>query len=180
MLIHWPGATNVSNSEPLLSKLRQESWRVLEEFYNEGKFRAIGVSNYEVSHLEELISYAKVKPMVNQIEVHPRFPNGELREFCNANDIKVVAYSSLGKGNLITHPTTTSIAQRVQKTPAQVLLKWALQQNMAVIPKSIHEVRIREWSPDRMEGWELSNEDFGLIQTMDDSYRYAWNPSMVS
>lgn len=149
------------------------------------------------------MSFATIPPMVNQIEVHPRFPNREVRQYCKEQGktvsfdgiqkrsigIQVVAYSSFGTGDLIGHPIVQEIAQNVSKSPSQVflllfrvksflkvLLKWALQQDLAVIPKSIQKHRIEEWTTEHMQDWVLSSENMQRLDSMEDGTKYCWNP----
>lgn len=112
-LIHWPGKAAF-----------RESWQALEELYSAGKIKAIGVSNFEIHHLEELLSFAKVTPVVNQVELHPKLAQQALRDFCEKHDIKVQAWSPLMQGKLLTDPVVKDIAEKHQKTPAQVILRW--------------------------------------------------------
>ncbi|KAL4531082.1 hypothetical protein Ndes2526B_g04759 [Nannochloris sp. 'desiccata'] len=99
MLIHWPGAAKTELSSPENAKKRQRTWRALEELYTKGFARAIGVSNYEIHHLEQLVTYAKVLPVLNQVECHPKWPQNELRQFCFENNIALAAYSPFATGD---------------------------------------------------------------------------------
>ena len=121
-LVHWPGVQGKDVSDAENPSLRRQSWAVIEDHYKRGVFRAIGVSNYEVRHLKELLGECSEAPHVNQIEVQPQFQNEELVAFCRANDIHVTAYSSLGKGadQLLEHPTVLEVSKLLDKTPAQV------------------------------------------------------------
>ncbi|MBW3059111.1 aldo/keto reductase [Spiroplasma poulsonii] len=129
-LIHWPTVD------------RNECFRALETAYKAKKIRAIGVSNFEVSHLQELMTISEVKPMVNQIELHPGLNNTAVVEFCQQNGIIVESWATLMQGKCVTNPTILKIAEKHQKSPAQVCLKWAVQQNIVVIPKSTHKERL--------------------------------------
>ena len=147
-----------------MPSLRAETWRAMEEALAAGKCRAIGVSNFTVAHLRELKKTARVMPMVNQVEFHPYHVQRELLGFCREEGIVLQAYASLGGqdagkrkwetlgGPLLQHETVAAIARRqaagAGATPAQVLLRWALQQGVAVIPKSVSESR-----GDSMAGW---------------------------
>jgi diketogulonate reductase-like aldo/keto reductase len=132
-LIHWP-----------VPGKRLESWRALERLFEEKRARAIGVSNFLVPHLEELLAKAKVVPAVNQIEVHPFLQHRDTRAFCAARGIVVEAYSPLTHGQRIDDPAITAVARRVGRTNAQVLLRWGVQHGMVVLPKSVSETRIAE------------------------------------
>jgi diketogulonate reductase-like aldo/keto reductase len=132
-LIHWP-----------VDGKRKDSWRALESIREAGKARAIGVSNYLVPHLEELEGYAKELPSVDQIEIHPQLQHVETRAHCAARGIVVEAYSPLGSGALLGHPVVNEVAKAIGKSAAQVLLRWGLQHDLVVLPKSVHEARIVE------------------------------------
>jgi diketogulonate reductase-like aldo/keto reductase len=149
-LIHWPS--------PVMPK---SVWQTLEEVYEEGLVRAIGVSNYDEADIEKVLSYAKVAPMVNQVEFNPESHDLNLLEYCKSKDIVVEAYSPLGQGGLIKNRTVASIAEKYNKTPAQVLIRWALQHGTVVIPKSSNKQRIKENT--EVFDFDISEED---IQTL--------------
>jgi diketogulonate reductase-like aldo/keto reductase len=135
-LIHWPTPQR---------DLYVDTWRALERLYADGRVRAIGVSNFNVPHLQRLLDEATVVPAVNQIELHPGFPQDELRAFHERHGIVTESWSPLGRGHgLLDNPAVTAIAEAHGKTPAQVVLRWHLQLECAVIPKSSHADRIRE------------------------------------
>lgn len=121
VLVHWPGVAKTPLTSPVNAQLRKETWRVLESYQRQGRFRAIGVSNYTVDHLRELLSYAEVRPAVNQVEFHPRWQQPELRAFCQAEGIGVVAYASLGCGELLREQVVLRVADESNMTPAQAL-----------------------------------------------------------
>ena len=122
--------------------MREETWRALEDLRAEGKLRNIGVSNYARRHLEQLLRSCRIKPMVNQVELHPLHAQTDLVEFCRSAGVLVQAFASLGGGDgagyspLLTHPVVKSLAASLAKAPAQILLKWALMKGHHVIPKS--------------------------------------------
>uniref|UniRef100_A0A673I6H9 Zgc:110782 n=1 Tax=Sinocyclocheilus rhinocerous TaxID=307959 RepID=A0A673I6H9_9TELE len=118
-LVHWPGG-----------------WATLEEFYASGQFRAIGVSNYNAKHIRELLMSCRVPPVVLQIECQPKLIQRELRDLCTETGIHFQAYSSLGKGALLREPEVMDIVRSCGRTPAQVLLRWAVQQGISVLPRS--------------------------------------------
>ncbi len=132
-LLHWP-----------VARQRLESWRALERIHAEKRARAIGVSNFMPSHLEELLARAQVVPAVNQIEVHPFLQHRETRALCAKRGIVVEAYSPLTHGRRLGDPVVKAVAERVGRSPAQVLLRWAIQHDMVVLPKSTREARIKE------------------------------------
>ncbi len=138
-LLHWPGKQGVRADSPENATIRLSAWRALEKLLAEGKTRAIGVSNFTVEHLRHLLLHATVAPSVNQVELHPLCPQHSLRAFCARHDIQVVAYSSLGQSKgkdiLFRHPTIVDIAASTGRSPAQILLRYATQQGISVIPK---------------------------------------------
>jgi len=135
-LIHWP--------VPARDRY-VDTWRALEQLYADGAVRAIGVSNFTVAHLTRLLDHSTVVPAINQVELHPGFPQDDLRKFHDAHGIVTEAWSPLGRGHgLLDTPAVTAIAEAHGKTPAQVVLRWHLQLGLVVIPKSTHEHRIRE------------------------------------
>lgn len=133
-LIHWavPG------------KYR-ETWKALQKLYREGAVRAIGVSNFQVHHLEELLAEFEIAPMVNQIELHPYLTQTALVEFCQGRGIQVEAWSPLMRGGAVLRdPVIAAIAEKYHKTPAQVALRWNLERRVVVIPKTVHPERLKE------------------------------------
>ncbi|HEX3346184.1 MAG TPA: aldo/keto reductase, partial [Polyangiaceae bacterium] len=118
--------------------------RALEKILDDGRARAIGVSNFLVPHLEELLGAARHPPAVNQIEVHPFLQHRDTRAFCKEHDIVVEAYSPLTHGKRLTHPVIGAVAERVKRTNAQVLLRWSLQGGMVTLPKSVRAERMAE------------------------------------
>jgi len=179
LLIHWPGASGVASTSPRNAELRLETWRVLEELAEQGKAKAIGVSNFEAPHLEQLLAVARIPPAVNQIEVHPRRPATALRRACEAAGVAVVAYASMGCGQLLTEPVVKQVAAEARRTPAQVLLRWGLQQGCAVIPKTVSAERVREHSPEQLLGWELSAEQEAALSALQDGHKFCWNPEGI-
>jgi diketogulonate reductase-like aldo/keto reductase len=162
-LIHWP-----------VPNRRLESWRALERLHEEGRVRAIGVSNFMVSHLEELAANAHVLPAVNQIEVHPFLQQREVRAWCEAHGIVVEAYSPLVKGVRLGHPTVREIADRAGRTSAQVLLGWGLQRGLVVLPKSTHAARIRENAA--IFDFTLDAESLKRLDALEEGLVTGWDP----
>lgn len=165
-LIHWP-----------VQGKRKESWRALETLYNEGKCRAIGVSNYMAPHLHELIDYAKVLPAVNQIELHPYLfaTRAETIDLCREKGILPVAYSPLTKGEKLNDPVLLKMAGQYEKTSAQILLRWALQQGFCVIPKSAASTRVIQNM--QIFDFELSETDMHILNNLDENLVTGWDPS---
>ncbi|XP_059478447.1 glyoxal reductase-like isoform X4 [Neocloeon triangulifer] len=178
-LVHWPGAGRLPSQSPANRNIRIDTWRELEKLQNEGKLRSIGVSNYLESHLKELLSATTVKPAVNQVELHPHFPQKDLVKFCNQEGILVQAYSSLGGHSshiLLADPQVKQVAKVEGKSVSQVLLKWAVQQGIGVIPKSIHPERIKE---NFCLDFTLSSESMRALSSLKIDQKYAWDPRSV-
>lgn len=156
-LIHWP------------AEGYDEAWKALEELYEAKKIRAIGVSNFQIHHLEKLAQTAKILPAVNQIECHPHLTQKALREYLAQKNIAVEAWSPLGGtgGNLMQEKVLLELAEKYGKSPAQIILRWDIQNEMITIPKSIHKERIEAnlqvfdfiMSPDDMAKIDALNKD---------------------
>ncbi|GAB6030466.1 hypothetical protein CHUAL_007332 [Chamberlinius hualienensis] len=181
-LIHWPGAAGINTTQSeLVSSLRRESWLKMEQLYKEGAVRAIGVSNYTIKHLEELFSYCTVKPAVNQVECHPHLTQKELLDYCKLHGIHLQAYSSLGTSTtteLLDDKVVNEVAKKLNKTPAQVLLRWAIQQGIGVIPKASNLDHVK--ANHQVWDFSLSDEDVKLLNNLKASQRYCWDPNTVS
>jgi diketogulonate reductase-like aldo/keto reductase len=162
-LLHWPVAGK-----------RLDSWRALEKLNAEGRARAIGVSNFLVPHLEELLAHAKVPPSVDQIEVHPFLQQRETRAFCAAKGIVVEAYSPLTHGTLIDHAAITAVARTLEKSNAQVLLRWGIQHGMVVLPKSVNAARIEE-NADVFD-FELDAPKMRVLDDLEQGHATGWDP----
>ncbi|KAF2263719.1 Aldo/keto reductase [Lojkania enalia] len=182
-LVHWPiAAESDENHQPRLgsdgkyiikkdlTRKPEPTWRAMEEIYRSGKARAIGVSNWTLQGLEQLLDFAEVKPSVNQVEIHPFLPNAQLVNFCFINNILPVAYSPLGSQNQVpstgekvrTNPTLNKVAEKTGHSLAQVLLAWGLQRGYAVLPKSSTPERIAS----NWEIPELPQDDFHAIESV--------------
>jgi diketogulonate reductase-like aldo/keto reductase len=162
-LIHWPG-----NNEYL------ESWRAMEALYAEGKIKAIGVSNFAVHHLESLLAVAKVTPGLNQVELHPRLAQKEVRAFGKAHGIATEAWSPLMQGQLLQDETILALAEKYQKSAAQIILRWHIQNDIIVIPKSVKKERII--SNAAVFDFSLSAEDLAQIDQLDNGTRVGPHP----
>jgi len=165
-LIHWP-----------LEGKREQTWRALAELYEQGKCRAIGVSNYTIQHLEALLEESAVVPAVNQVEFNPFVYQRDLLAYCQEHGILLEAYSPLTKGRRLSDPTLTAVADKYGKTSAQILIRWALQHGVAVIPKSARKARIRENAA--VFDFEIGEQDMARLDALDQSYRVSWDPSNV-
>lgn len=163
-LIHWP-----------VQGLRLDSWRALEELYEEGKCKSIGVSNYMEWHLEELLKVAKIIPVVNQVEFSPYLYLKKLQDYCMQKKIWIQAYSPLTKGKMLDDPPLMEIAKKYQKSTAQILIRWCLQRDTIVIPKSANHNNISE----NMEiyDFEISKEDMKTLDAFHRNMRTTWNPT---
>ncbi|MEW5549870.1 aldo/keto reductase [Peribacillus frigoritolerans] len=162
-LIHWPGKDKYL-----------ETWRALEKLYKDGKVKSIGVSNFHVHHLENLLANSEVKPVVNQIELHPLLTQVEIRDYCAKHEIKVESWSPLGRGNLLEEPTINHIAKKHGKSSAQVLIRWHLQHELVVIPKSITPSRIKENA--QVFDFSLSLNEMNQIDALNKNERFGSNP----
>jgi len=153
-LIHWPIP---KGHEEDWKQLNIDTWKAMEEIYKSGKAKAIGVSNFEINHLKNLLSNCKIKPMVNQIEVHPGCYPKELIEYCNKEGILVEAYAPLVHGEASSNPLLIQLSTKYNKTIAQICLRWCIQHNIIPLPKSSHKDRIS--SNFDVDGFEISKED---------------------
>ncbi|MDN7243419.1 aldo/keto reductase [Planococcus sp. N028] len=147
----------------------EDTYRALQRLYDEKMVRAIGVSNHQQHHLEKLLATAHTKPMVNQIELHPHLTQEPLREFCAANDIAVTAWSPLARGTLMEEGLLQKIAEAHGKTVAQVIIRWHLQSDLIVIPKSVTPSRIAENAD--VYDFALSTEEMALIDALNQDRR---------
>jgi 2,5-diketo-D-gluconate reductase A len=166
-LIHWPLPT-------LYDGDYVSTWKVLEEFKADGRARSIGVSNFEVAHLERLAAEADVVPAVNQIELHPYFLNEEVRAYGEAHGIATEAWSPIAQGDVLDDPVITGIAGRLDRTPAQVVLRWHIQRESIVFPKSVTPERIRENF--ELFDFELEPDDMDQIDGLDRGERGRRGP----
>jgi 2,5-diketo-D-gluconate reductase A len=157
-LIHWPLPT-------LYGGDFVSTWKTLEEFKQDGRARSIGVSNFQVGHLERLAAEADVVPAVNQIELHPYFQNREVDEYGKAHGIVTEAWSPIAQGQVLVDPTLTEIAERLGRTVAQVVLRWHIQHGNVVFPKSVTPKRVRENF--QLFDFELGADDVAAIDDLD-------------
>ncbi|WP_338001036.1 aldo/keto reductase [Neobacillus terrae] len=162
-LVHWP-----------VKEKYKQTWKVLEQLYKEGRVRAIGVSNFNIRQLEDLLADAEIKPMVNQVELHPLLSQPELRKYCKNQEIQIEAWAPLGQGRLLKHPVLTELAVRHNKSTAQVILRWDLQNEIVTIPKSVKEHRIIE-NADIFD-FELSASDIEKINALNENKRFGADP----
>jgi diketogulonate reductase-like aldo/keto reductase len=163
-LIHWPNP--IKTREQGYEKQNAETWAAMEEIYKSGRAKSIGVSNFYIHHLEALLKTAKIKPAINQICLHPGSPHTDIVEFCRANDICLQAYSPLGAGRVLESDEIAEIAKKYNKTPAQICLRWGIQNSFSPIPKSIKQNRISE-NFDVFD-FSLNDDDMQTLSAMPD------------
>ena len=178
MLIHWPGASKMKSDDPQILELRRQSWDVLEEFQREGKIGAIGVSNYTLDHLKELLTYCSSKPTIIQNEYHPKFQECELLEFCRDNNIRFMGYSPFGQGKLLSDPIICKVADKHSVPPSMVLIKWCISHNVSCIPRTSQPERISE-NFGLLGNLELDESDLEVIAGLNDGTKYCWDPRRV-
>ena len=158
---------------------RRQSWRALEALQRKGKTRSIGVSNFTIAHLRELLAESETVPAVNQVEFHPYLYQQDLLAFCQAKEIVIEAYSPLTHGERLKDPRLVAIAKKYSssktKSTAQILIRWALQHGLAVIPKSSDRRRILE-NADVFD-FEISEDDMRLLDSFNENLRTCWDPS---
>lgn len=176
-LIHWP--------MPKTNKYL-ETWKAMEELQRMGKIKSIGVCNFPIAQLQDLIKHAEIKPVVNQIELHPYFPQHELRQFGKDNNIAIESWSPIGGSGggggspvkdspLLSQPVLESIGAKYNKTPAQVVIRWHIQNNLVVIPKSVHKQRIIENL--NVFDFKLSSDDMSSIDSLETGKRGGPDPA---
>ena len=168
-LIHWPCPRR---------GLFPETYRALETLYREGRVRAIGVSNFQPSHLDRLLQAAEVVPAVNQVELHPWLQQEELRAKHAELGIHTEAWSPLGRGQVLADPVIQACAAEHRRSPAQVILRWHMQLGNIAIPKASTEARIRENLD--VFGFELSDRDIAAINALDRGHRTGSHPDNVN
>jgi len=164
-LLHWP------------ERARHDSWRALIELRESGKARSIGVSNFTIDHLEKLRRASDVVPAINQVELHPFLTQPALREHCAKHGIVIEAYSPLAHGQRLDHPAITRLAKKLGKTPAQIMIRWALDHDLVVLPKSSKKARILENAA--VFDFALSPEDLRALDALDENLRTCWDPTGV-
>lgn len=162
-LIHWPG----QDKERTLS-----TWKAMEEAYESGLVKSIGVCNFEICQLQYLMEHCQIRPMINQIEHSPLFHQPELVSYCKEHQIQVIAWAPLQRGNF--DKTICSIAEKHQKTPAQILLRWNIQQGIIPIPKSKNPDRLRE-NIDIFD-FSLKAEDMNALDQLRQEKRTSFDP----
>lgn len=166
-LVHFP-----------VSQMRQPAWRKMEELYALGAVKSIGVSNYTVKHLKELMSESDIKPVANQVELHVFLQQPELVEYCQENNIVLEAYSPLAHGNKLDNELLVSLASKYSKSSAQIMLRWCIQQGFVILPKSVTPERIEENF--EIFDFELDKKEIVQLRALDINYRTCWDPTNVA
>jgi len=162
-LVHWP-----------VKGLYKETWRALETIYESGRARAIGVSNFLIHHLQDVMADARIMPMVDQVEFHPRLQQPELQAFCREHSIQLEAWRPLMKGKVLEIPELVSLGEKYGKTAVQVTLRWMIQKGVVAIPKSGNRDRI--FSNIDIFDFELSKADMAIIDGLDRNERMGRHP----
>lgn len=162
-LIHWPKG-----------ELSVQTWRAMEELYEKGLIRAIGVSNFHIHHLKHLMDQARIRPMVNQYEFHPRLLQPKLLSFCLSHHIRPVAWRPIMEGQVNEIPLMQQLAQKYGKSPVQLALRWDIQKGVVTIPKSVNAQRIIHNA--QIFDFELNAEDMARIDQLDQGMRMGADP----
>jgi diketogulonate reductase-like aldo/keto reductase len=165
-LIHFP-----------VSRVREDSWKAMTTLLDQGKCRAVGVSNFTVRHLEELLGTTETVPAVNQVEFNPFLYQKELLDYCRGKGIQLEAYSPLTHGEKLADPRIKALAAKYSKTPAQVMIRWGLQHGLVVIPKSVREERIRENG--QVFDFSIEGKDMAILDSLNENLRENWDPTSV-
>lgn len=165
-LIHFP-----------VSGKRNDSWRALEKIKESGKAKSIGVSNFMVNHLEELLENTSILPAMNQVEFHPFLNDKKLDEYCQNKGILLEAYSPLAHGKKLEDPKVTDLSKKYGKTNAQILIRWGLQKGFVVIPKSVNPLRIAENG--NVFDFQISKEDMTEMEDWNENFRTCWDPTEI-
>jgi len=178
-LIHWPGVSGYLKESSEQIEIRTQSWLALEKLYKDGLCRSIGVSNFCVEHIDRLINDDRttIVPAVNQVELHPMLRQMKLNDYCNDNNIIIQAYASLIRGEMWDNSIIKEVSINTNKTMAQVLLRWAIQHNFVVIPKSNNINRLNENND--VFSFSISIEDMIKLDNMDIGYHCCWDPNGI-
>ncbi len=166
-LIHWP-----------MPGTYVETWKALEKLYKDGKVRAIGVSNFNPHHIQDLLDECEIKPMLNQVEYHPHLAQPELKTFCKAHDILLEAWSPLKRGRMFDEPVLVELSEKYSKTPAQIILRWDVETGVSTIPKSVSADRVKENG--NIFDFELTSEEVEAITALDRHERVGKDPDTVT
>ncbi|XP_035189341.1 uncharacterized oxidoreductase ZK1290.5-like isoform X2 [Oxyura jamaicensis] len=173
-LIHWPDAHVPGKSN---REVRAETWTAMEELYEKGLCRSIGVSNFLISHLEQLEEDCVVTPHVNQAEYHPFQRPQELVDYCRSRGIVFEGYCPLAKGEALTHPSVIQLAKKYGRTPAQICIRWSIQNGIVTIPKSTKAERIQENC--KVFDFTIAEDDVEILNGLHDGRHVSWDPSLI-
>ena len=165
-LVHWPVKGHY-----------KDTWKALEEIYRSGRVKAIGVSNFLVHHLNDILESGSIVPAVNQVEFHPYLLQPELRQFCRERGIQFEAWSPLMQGRVLTVPVVMQLAEKYGKLPEHIILRWDLQHGVITIPKSVHKERIITNA--QVFDFELTAEDIALLDALDEGKRIGPDPDTI-
>lgn len=165
-LVHWPG-----------TRLYRETWKALEKLYKDGHVRAIGVSNFNIHHIEDILQDCEFVPMVNQVEYHPRLTQADLIAYCKEHKIQMEAWSPLMRGKILDNAIVAKIAETHGKTPAQVVLRWDLHHGVVTIPKSVHRDRIQA-NADIFD-FSLTSEEIAALDELNQDKRIGPDPDVL-
>lgn len=174
-LIHWPIP---AGHEKDYRTLNRETWKALEKLYRDSRVKAIGVSNFLSHHLEALMEQSDIVPMVNQLEINPRYHQAETVAFCREHGILVESWGPLGRGRVLQEPILCRMADKHQKSVAQICLRWELQLGIVPLPKSVHADRIKANLD--VFNFSLDEEDMALMETLDAPNHYSIHPDQLS
>lgn len=155
-----------------------DTWKALEHLYKEGRVKAIGVSNFLIHHIEDILQSGDIVPMVNQVEFHPRLMRKDLMQFCKKHNIQYEAWAPLMQGKILTNDTVTKLAEKYSKTPAQIIIRWDIQNGVVTIPKSSKKERVL--SNSQIFDFELSPDDMKLINDLDTNEGLGPDPDNVT
>lgn len=164
-LIHWPAPQRI------------QAWKVLEGLVKSGSVKSIGVSNFTIRHLKELLETAEIRPVVNQVELHPFLYQKELIEYCSQHSIAVEAYSPLARAKKFDHPTISKLAETYGHSPAQIMLRWSLQHGLIPLPKAADHRHIADNYA--ALGWEMNDHDMLLLDNLHEDFRIIKDPEKM-
>ncbi len=164
LLIHFP-----------VTEYRKKAWIIMEEIYKAKKAKSIGVSNYTITHLKELLSECSIKPVLNQVELHVFLQQPDLIEYCKQNNIVIEAYSPLAHGEGLDNTTLIKIGEKHNKSTAQIMIRWCIEKGLIPLPKSNNNNRIKQNF--EVFDFSLDKEDMNMIENLDKNLRTCWDPT---
>ncbi|XP_054837498.1 uncharacterized oxidoreductase ZK1290.5-like isoform X2 [Eublepharis macularius] len=173
-LVHWPDAHVPGKSN---REVRAETWTAMEELYEKGLCHSIGVSNFLIDHLEQLREDCQITPHVNQVEYHPFQRPQELVDYCRSKNIVFEGYCPLAKGEALSHPNIVQLAKKYGRTPAQICIRWSIQNRIVTIPKSTKPERVQENC--QVFDFSLVEDDVAILSEMHDGRHVSWDPTPI-